>query len=1326
VLLASLDYLWRSLRRLWLSWSLTGRGLALPLQVRAERGPAPLSFAQQRLWFLHRLAPANPFYNTSVCRRLCGKLDVKVLQTSLDGLVARHETLRTIFRADGETPVQVIGPPQPVALVIVDLTAVCETEREAEARRLVEAEALRPFDLAAGPLMRVQLLRLSAEHHVLQLTLHHIISDGWSIPVLYRDLGALYQAGCTGGEPSLAPLAVQYADFSVWQRRWLAGDVLSAHLDYWRSRLEGISELRLPTDRPRPAFPSYAGARETLSLPPELSAALRALGQRERATPYMVLLAAFNALLHRYTGQDDLVVGSPIANRTRAELEELIGFFVNSLTMRTDASGDPEFRALLARVRQVALGAYAHQDLPFERLVEALDPERDVSRNPLFQVMFAVQNAPGTAGPLAGTDLTISDFPSPATTTRFDLEVHVWEAAGQFRVDFVYSTDLFDGATIRRMLGHYERVLIGVVADPACRLSALPLLSDPERRQLLVEWNDTATAFPQDKCVHQLFEEHVARAPNAVAAAFEDRQLTYGELDARANQLAHQLIALGVGPETLVGVCLERSLDLIVALLGILKAGGGYMPLDPSYPDARLAFMLTDASAPVLITQQDLLERLPLFEGGLLCLDRDWSAISEQPDTQPPGRAAADNLAYVIYTSGSTGTPNGVCIPHRAVARLVRKTNYIAIGPGDVVAQAANASFDAITFELWGALCCGASVAIIETEALLSPPRLAASLREHGVTTMFLTTALFNQLVRAIPEALGAFRNLLVGGEAADPARMREALEKTPPLRLVHVYGPTETTTFATWHHVTAVPPTARTVPIGRPIANTRIYILDRWGQPAPLGVPGEICIGGAGVARGYLNRSELTAERFVADPFADAPDARMYRTGDLARYRPDGEVEFLGRLDDQVKLRGFRIELGEIEAALAEHPAVRQAVAMLRQDTPDDKRLVAYIVAANPPADLLHQLRSHLVETLPRHMAPSAFVILDRLPLTPNGKVDRKALPAPHRSGAEADYVAPRTPTEEIVAGIWAEALGLERIGAEDNFFDLGGHSLLATKTLSVLRERTGVDLPVSMIFESPTPATLAERIDVAQQTNGSGNSAAVKTAHPFAELADPLAGSGPMAIEQILNKQQVYVKTWRGKRLTPESFIVTLNEAGARPGLFWCLQGFDELTELAKHLGPSQPVHGIRSGHLIMEYSKENIAAIASYYAAEMIEVQPDGPFLIGGNCQGGLIAVAIALRLQELGRGVSRLVLMEQGLFPPYEGPVALIFGRDSIANPYTPGSNPDIIFRNAYPAGYTVDIISGGHGEFFQSPNIETLAEALMRRLWCREGDSSNTN
>jgi amino acid adenylation domain-containing protein len=1070
---------------------------ALLARTLKERGSQfnmfPLSFAQQRLWFLDQLTPGSPVYNIPAAVQFTGSLDAQALERCFDETARRHEILRTTFTTVDGNPAQIVGRHQPVRLRLVDLSELPPDERKAQVSRLVVEESQRPFDLTSGPLLRVTLYRMRADEHVLLLVTHHIISDGWSTGVLIREVAALYQSFLRGNPSPLAALPIQYADYARWQRKHLQGERLESLLDYWKRRLEGCPHLLdLPTDRPRPAVASFRGAHQLIAPSRKFSDAVKALGQQERATPFMTLLAALKTLLYRYTGQEDLCVGTPVTGRNRGETEGLIGFFVNTLVIRADLGGDPSFRELLGRVRESALGAYAHQELPFETLVEKLQPERSMSHTPIFQVTFAYKNGFTEAVKLPG--LTIRRVELEHRTTKFDLAVGATETPDGLSVSVGYNTDLFNDDTIARLLGHYRILLEGAIADPDRRISDLPLLTKVERRRLLSMWNDTVSEYPRDKCVHKLFEAQVERRPDAIALVIEEEQLTYGELNRRANQLAVYLGKLGVGPETPVGFCLERSPEMVVGILGILKAGGTYVPLDPAYPKERLAFMLEDTRTPVLLVQQRLIEHLPEHQARVVRVDGDWELIAQENDANPANGATADHLAYVIYTSGSTGEPKGIAIPQRAINRLVCNTNYIEITPNDRMALASNSAFDAATFELWGALLRGARLVGISREVALSPRDLAAEIRAQGISVMFLTTALFNQMAREAPSAFGSIRRLLFGGEAVDLHLVKEVLKHTPPARLLHVYGPTESTTFTTWYPTRALPEDAATVPVGRPLANTQAYLLDSKLQPAPVGIAGELYIGGDGLAWGYLNQPELTAEKFIPNPYSGRWGGRLYKTGDQGRYWRDGAIEFLGRLDHQVKIRGFRIELAEIEVVLTQHPAVREAVVLVREDAAREKRLVAY-VALDPSISIGGggvptgvELRSYLRQKLPEYMTPSVFVELNALPLTPNGKVDRRALPAPDptnlaRPELAGAYGAPRTLVEETLAGIWSKVLGVTQVGAHDSFFDLGGHSLLATQAISRVREAFQLELPLRNLFEAPTVAGLAESVEAAMR---------------------------------------------------------------------------------------------------------------------------------------------------------------------------------------------------------------------------------------------------
>jgi amino acid adenylation domain-containing protein len=1058
----------------------------LPIAPRKSAATRiPLSFAQQRLWFLDQLEPGSSFYNIFDTLSFNEPLNQRALEQSLNEIVRRHEVLRTTFTIVDGQPSQIIAPDLKLPLQVLDLRHLSPDERETEASRFSSEESRRPFDLSSGPLVRAALLRFETEESVLLLTMHHIASDGWSLDVLSRELRSLYAAFSEGKPSPLPELPIQYADFAVWQREWLQGEVLESQLSYWKKQLTGApSALELPTDRPRPLVPTYSGASQSRALSEDMAASLRALSQREGVTLFMTLLAAFNVLLHRYTQQTEIVLGTPIAGRNRAETEALIGFFVNTLVMRTDLSGDPGFRELLGRVKEVALGAYAHQDLPFEKLVEVIQPERDTSRNPLFQVSFQLSNVSNSAEDASEETEEVADesqLEVEKGAAKFDLVVNIWESERGLRAQVDYSTDLFDDATIARMLKHFERMLEGIVADPNQRVSELPLLTAEERQRMLVEWNDTEADYARRSCLHELFEAQVERTPDSMAISFAGDELTYAQLNERANKVARRLLTLGVCAEVSVGICMERSIEMVVGMLGILKAGGAYVPLDPEYPAQRLSYMIEDAGLRVLLTQERLAQTLLAHGATVLRLDADRESIYEEDGNNLEQRATVENPAYVIYTSGSTGTPKGVVVTHSGVARTVCNTNYIKLETNDRVAQASNSSFDAATFEIWGALLHGATLVVIPKEVLISPRHLAEQIRKLRISVLFLPTALFNQVASEIPGAFSSLRYLLFGGEAVDPRSVREVLKSERPQRLLHMYGPTESTTYALWHGVESLSAEASTVAIGRPLSNTQVYLLDEYQQPVPVAVAGELYIGGDGLARGYLNSASLTAERFIPNPFSRHQGARLYRTGDIARYLANGEIEFLGRGDEQVKIRGYRIELGEIEALLRDYSEVRDAVVLAREDAPGHKRLVAYVVAEQASELSASHLRGYMKERVPDYMMPSSFVMLDELPLTPNGKIDRRALPFPEDAlpEQETDSVSPRTPLEEKLAGIYAAVLGLKNVGVLNNFFDLGGHSLLATQITSRIRETFKVELPLRVLFVNPTVAGLATAVE-------------------------------------------------------------------------------------------------------------------------------------------------------------------------------------------------------------------------------------------------------
>jgi amino acid adenylation domain-containing protein len=1051
-----------------------------PILPAEEGSSKPLSFQQRRLWLLHQVNPNEAVYHIPSALRLRGPLHREALDKAFTGLIQRHESLRTTFgTVEGEL-IQIVAPPVPMGSPWIDLRSHPAHEREAEAHRRAQEEMARPFDLQAGPLLRILLLRLDDQDHVVALVMHHIVSDGWSMDLLVHELVTLYEAFRAGDEPKLPDLPIQYGDYAAWQRCRLTGEVLERHLDFWRGQLgEPIPHLELPADRPRPETPSLRGGTVQTFLKGGTYAVLGALGRRRLATPFMLLLAAWNTLLHRYSGQEDLLVGTPIAGRSRVEVEGIVGFFVNTLVLRNDLSGEPTFVELLDRVRARSLDAYAHDELPFDRLVEELQPERRSQETPFFQVAFTLVNSSRSGFTLPG--IKLQPFGIEVSSAKFDLTLSGIEYAHELLLEIEYSSDLYDRASAERMLRHLQTLLYGIAEDSERTLQSLSLLTASELEQATAGWNQTATGYPRDACIHELFEAQARRAPGRMAVVHEGRTLTYGELDQRSEVLAGRLNALGVGPEVLVGLLMDRSLEMIVAMVGILKAGGAYLPFDPSHPRDRLALMLEDSGAGIVLTHQPRAADVPDGSWRLLAVEDLVDGADGDPALR---RAIPDNLAYVIYTSGSTGMPKGVAVPHRAIVRLVRDTNYVSLTEHDCIAQVSNASFDAATFEIWGALANGGRFVIIDKETALSPSGLAAVLRREWVSTMFLTTALFQQVVRQEPEAFSTLRQVLFGGEAVDPHWARELLAGRPPERLLHVYGPTESTTFASWHHVLEVPAEARTISIGLPLSNTTIYGVDKGFAPVPAGVPGELLIGADGLARGYLRRPALTAEKFVPNPFGP-PGSRLYRTGDLVRREDGGAILFLSRVDHQVKLRGFRVELGEIEAALLRHPEVESTVVIVREDAPGDKALIAYVVPKSGSLDV-RELKPFLKQSLPDYMVPSSLIPLEALPLTPNGKIDRAALPEPDLRGVGEGYVGSRKPLEEVLAVIWSQVLGLETLGVHDDFFDLGGNSLLVTRLIARLHETFHVEIPVRRMFEAPTIAAIAQDLEDSLRAGG------------------------------------------------------------------------------------------------------------------------------------------------------------------------------------------------------------------------------------------------
>lgn len=1170
---------------------------------RQGSGPAPLSFAQARLWYLHQFAPDNPLYNVPVAVRLHGPLDVAALEKSLEYLTNRHESLRTTFPT-GNDPVQVVGPPAKHALPLVDLRHLDARDREAHARLLANAEAVRPFDLSSGPLFRTRLLRLDEQDHVLLMTQHHIVTDAWSKGVLFRELSALYEGFRAGMPISLPDLPIQYPDFAVWKRAWLTGERLEKQVAYWKRKLEGAPPLlNLPTDRPRSAIATYAGGITEIAVPRSVAMQLRALSHATGTTLFMTLLAAFKVLLSRYCGQDDIVVGTPVANRSRSELEGLIGFFVNTLVLRTDLSGDPDFRELLTRVRETALGAYDHQDLPFEKLVEELQPERSMSHSPLFQVLFVMQNAPKEALQFSG--LTLNRFNIDKVTSKFDLHLSVRETPDGLRVWAEYSTELFDAHTIDRMLEHYVVLLGGIGEHPDQPVSRLPMRTEAERHQV-EEWNQTRVDSPP-VCVHTLFEQQVRRTPDAPALDFEGRRLSYQELNSRANQVAHCLRARGIGPGDPVGLYLERSPELVIGLLGILKAGGAYVPLDPSYPTDRLNSVLRDSAAPLVLTQGSLVPSLAGYEGERLLLESKESLLEEQPDADPAVEVSPMDLAYVMYTSGSTGKPKGVAMPHAALANLLNwQQAHWSGAPAARTLQYTSISFDVSFQEILATLQAGGMLALVadtvrrDSEALLD---LLDTARIERLFLPYVALSYLAQTANQVGRYPRHLREIITAGEqlhiTPDLARFMGKLDACV---LNNQYGPTES------HVVSAYPLTGPAAvypalpPIGRPVWNTRLYILDPARNQTPVGVVGELYIGGVQVGRGYLNRPDLTAERFVPDPFGGEAGARLYRTGDLCRYLPDGNIEYLGRQDHQVKIRGHRVEVGEIEAVLAECSDVADVAVIAQTEASGDKRLVAHVVPRGAAGELERELRRFLSDRLPQYMIPSCFVFQIALPMTPNGKVDRLQLSRmPVESGARTAAVEETLDTTEVrLKSIWETVLGRTLSSVCDNFFDLGGHSLMAIRLLNEVRKAFDTGLTLAEMLMAPTVREMAA----------------------------------------VLRGKRRGANAW-----TP---LVPLKPTGDRPPLFCAPVGGGSAfyyRTLAAHIDPAQPLYvfepigmsGIHEPH-------ETLEEMAAYYISTMRTVQPHGPYSLCGLSFGGIVAYEMARQLTAAGEKVGCLILFD----------------------------------------------------------------------------------
>jgi amino acid adenylation domain-containing protein len=1200
-----------------------GEGIARLARIEGvEEVVLPSSFAQQSLWLIDQLRPQSCDYNIPFAFRIRGGLDVHALARSFSLLVKRHEVLRTTFRAVDGTPMEFISRPWDVSLPVTNLRWLKPDESVYQVRKLVEDEALTPFDLAKGPLLRAKLLCTDEEEHVLLMTLHHIIDDDWSHEILMRELLVAYQAFADSREPELPELPIQYGDYAHWQRGLRPSKRFAEQLEYWRTQLSDLSELELPVDRQRSQTQAASGANEPIELSVQLTQALKNFSESESATFFMTMLAVFQVLLARYTGQNDIVLGAPVANRGHRETEPLIGLFINTLVLRTKLDGDPTFREVVRRVRGMTLEAYQNQDLPFELVVEALAPKREAGRNPLYQVMFNLLEARPKFYPLR--HLRLDPIEIKERAAKLDLTMLLFDGQDGLHGYLNYNADLFDAAMMRSMARHFHTLVKGIVVNPEARISELPLFDNAERNKILFEWNDTCPDYPRDVCLHELFKARAKRNPDAVAVVSEGRALSYRELDRQSNQLAHYLRELGIGPEKLVAICLERSPELLVGLLGILKSGGAYVPIDPNYPQERIAFMLEDTQAPLLLTQQSLRARLPETGAKVVCLDSDWEKIERQNSSAAPSNLVTPtNLAYVIYTSGSTGKPKGVLIEHAGVVNLVYQfQNLYSAKEGMRISQTANVSFDSMGSEIWPALLAGATLCIVPSEMRADPEALQRWLIDERIAIAFVTTVIAERLLAlSWPDREIVLRVLRFGGELFR-GRPRN---RDYQFKVYNEYGPTEDTVWTTVAEVVAEG--AGEPGIGRPIGGHRVYVLDRNQRPVPLGVAGELCIGGVGLARGYLNRPELTAEKFIENPFSEVPKERLYRTGDLVRYLPNHNLEFAGRIDQQIKIRGFRIEPGEIESILSQHPSVQESVVVAREDNRGEKRLVAYVVARSEsdgeaaaslperleaeweqvddkPREKLRQrlapqLRSYLLGKLADYMVPSAFVFLDDLPLTTNGKLDRRALPEPAIVHGEEGPVSPRDALEGQLVAIWEKALRLQPIGITDDFFQIGGHSLLAVRIFSEIEKVIGKRLPIATLFQMPTVEKLAAVL-----------------------------------------REKGWKPIW--------SPLVAIQPRGSRPPFFAVHGGNGEVmfyNGLARRLGEDQPFYGLQSEGLDSSIMKHtSVESIASYYLQEVRRVQVHGPYYLGGYCIGGVIAFEMAQQLRAAGEEVAFLGLFD----------------------------------------------------------------------------------
>jgi amino acid adenylation domain-containing protein len=1197
--------------------------VSIPISSRAG-GPLPVSFEQQRLWVLDHFEPNSSLYTIAGGFYLMGPLSVTALEQSLNHIVKRHEILRTTIDTVDDQPVQVIAAHVKIKLAREDLTNVPAAERDAALQKLSRERLREPFDLRRGPLLRCVLVGLAEQVHVLHVTMHHIIADDWSLKLFANEMNLLYQGYSNGSAPTLPPLTVQYADYAVWQRQSLQGPKLAQQLAYWEKQMQGApAALELAPGHRRPPILTHEGEAATFALPPEKVKTIRELSYKHGATLFMTLLAGFCIVLYRRTGETDIVIGTPVSNRNRPETGALIGFFGNTLPLRIHLAENANVHETLNQVRDVTLGAYANHDVPLEQIIELAQPQRSRSHTPLFQVAFTMQHASKSPLKLEGVDARYLEVATE--TAKFELALTMTEIAdGQLVGSLEYNRNLFQRGTIQRIIDQLTLVLEGMAANPECRISSLPLLAQREHALIIHEWNNTESEYPRESCVHELFEEQARKTPQAPAVEYEDQKISYAELNRRANQAAHYLKELGLCAEDRVGLCMERGVEMVVWMLGTLKAGGTYVPLEREYPRERLEYMVKDTGAKWVVVGGGKQGWWQEWIDGVVDVEGVKPELARQPGSDLRVKTDPRNLAYIMYTSGSTGRPKGVSVVHQGIIRLVKNTNYVQIREGEGVAQTANIAFDASTFEVWGALLNGGHLVGISREELLNARELRKKIESKRIGVMFLTTSLFNQMARGESGTFTGLRVLLAGGEAIDAGCVRKALSEHGVKEVVNGYGPTETTTFASCHGVKEIEETATTVPIGRGISNTRLYVLDGEMRPVGIEINGELYIGGAGLARGYWRRPELTAEKFVPDPLGRAGGERLYRTGDLVRWREDGNLEFIGRRDGQIKIRGFRIELGEIEAVLAAHPDVREAAVVAQENQQGDKRLAAYVVPRQAqPVELgpleaeqrsCEEILNYMKERLPEYMVPASCTRITQLPLNPNGKLDRKALATPEKNVFSRSYEAPRGELEEKLAKIWADMLKIERVGRHDNFFDLGGHSILAVEATS-RANRAGLRLNPVQLLQEQTIAGLAARIA------GCDEQAAAQPQAPI-QHAPPLIALQPQGARQPF-------------------FCVHPG-----PGSPLCYM------ELSRSLGQDQPFYGLQARGLAdQEEPLTSIEEMSALYIEAIQQLKPAGPYILGGHSLGSHIAFEMALQLRRKGFEVSLLVVLDSA--PPVFG-------------------------------------------------------------------------